>query len=94
MIVIALAALSARADDFRGRVLDGENREPVAGAVVKVLSVTGKTVSFTSSKTDGTFNVKTDSKGVKLTVSAIGYATFETAFPPENHDIQIGRAHV
>lgn len=87
IIVIALAALSARADDFRGRVLDGENREPVAGAIVKVLSATGKTVSFTSSKTDGTFNVKTDSKGVRLTVSAIGYATFETAFPPENNEL-------
>ena len=87
MIVIALAALSARADEFRGRVLDGENREPVAGAVVKVLSAAGKTVSFTSSKPDGTFSVNPDSKGVRLTVSAIGYATFETAFPPESHEL-------
>lgn len=85
--LLLLAALSARSEETRGRLLDAETLMPVARAVVKATDESGNAVAFTSSGPKGEFRLNAGNKALRLSVKAIGYAETELPLPLEDPDI-------
>ncbi|UCF21107.1 MAG: carboxypeptidase regulatory-like domain-containing protein, partial [Gemmatimonadota bacterium] len=62
-----------------GRVIDAELAEPVAGAVVELITGTGRVVQATTTEDDGTFRLANLPGGnYSLLVSSLGYETHRT----------------
>lgn len=53
-----LSASAAVPETASGTIIDGENGQPIVGAVVQALNKQGKATAFASSNADGVFKIK------------------------------------
>lgn len=75
LLCIIVAASAVGQVDVRGKVIDREANEPLAGASVMLKGADGKIKKFASSKTDGSFAMSPPSiKGCRLEVSMMSFA--------------------
>ncbi len=82
-ILLAFVTLSAKAEDITGLLLDAENREPVAGAIIKAVG----SKNFTASKSDGSFTLK--GPATQLSIRCMGYETKNVEVPLKNSEIML-----
>lgn len=75
IVFTALAVPAAGAGDIRGKLIDADTHEPVAGAIIKAV---GSNV-FASSKADGSFILRGSAD--KMTIRCIGYESMEVELP-------------
>lgn len=75
-----LPSVSAAAtDEAAGTIVDADTGLPVAGAVVRAVSRTGRTTAFTSSDSDGCFKLTLPTSTDSLSFSCLGYRPQKTA---------------
>lgn len=87
-----LGLLSASATDpvtASGTVIDGENNQPIAGVVIQALNHQKKAISFTSTKSNGTFKINIPEDADSLSFRCMGY---ETKLLSRHHDFAKGVA--
>lgn len=80
LLILLLGLLSASAADrepVQGTIVNGENSQPVAGAVVQVLNKQGKAVAFASSTQEGSFSIKIPETADSVSFRCMGYESMK-----------------
>ncbi|WP_289389234.1 carboxypeptidase regulatory-like domain-containing protein [uncultured Muribaculum sp.] len=72
--LLGIAVMTAAPEIIRGTVTDSESGEPLPGVVVQSINEASKSVSFSSTKADGSFTLNVKS-GVSVTFRCMGYET-------------------
>ncbi len=76
ILSLFLGVLSASAtlpETVSATITDGENGQPVVGAVVQALNKQGKAIAFASSNADGIFNLKISNSTDSISFRCMGY---------------------
>lgn len=68
-----LSASVAVPETASGTIVDGENNQPVTGAVVQALNKHGKSIAFASSDADGAFRIKIPEATDSISFRSMGY---------------------
>src|SRR5690606_11300531 len=75
--------------EITGKVIDAKTQSPIEFATIKLLDkTTGEMLAGTTTQSDGTLLMATESRNFSLEVSFMGLVTQQFA------DFEIGRAHV
>lgn len=82
-----LSASAAVPETASGTIIDGENGQPIVGAVVQALNKQGKATAFASSNADGVFKIKISDSIDSISFRCMGYESLKLS---KNHDFAKG----
>lgn len=82
-----LSASAAVPGKVSGKIVDGETRQPVPGAVIQALTKQGKPTAFASSDADGIFNIKISDVTDSISFRCMGYESIKL---PTGYDFAKG----
>lgn len=82
-----LSASAAVPETVSGVIVDGESRQPIAGAVVQAIDREGKATAFASSNANGVFRIKISDMTDSISFRCIGYETLKL---PRSYDFAKG----
>lgn len=74
---VLLCASAAVPETVSGTIVDGENNQPVTGAVVQALNKQGKAIAFASSNVDGAFKIKISEATDSISFRCMGYGSLK-----------------
>lgn len=92
MLCAISAIQTASAEEIgrlRGKVIDGETGDAIAGVVVKALGKTGKVLSFGSTGKDGVFSIAAPAHIDSLSFRCMGYEMLCVARDTDLHEIRL-----